>query len=400
MNEISRILIPLGAVFLVSLALEAVGRRTRLPRVTLLILFGIAAGPAGLAWIPTGFEQLYGLIAAIALGMIGFLLGGHLTRKRLRRLGRPAVWVSVMLVLVTYAVVALGLWSLGAALPLALIFAAIATATDPAATVDVINETGAKGHFPNLLEAVVAIDDIWGIIIFSLTLALVQGMLGNGGQADIMLHSAWDLGGAILLGMALGIPAAYLTGRLRDNNPILIEALGTVFLCVGLAFWLEVSYLLACVTLGCTVANRARHHKRPFHAIEGIEWPFLVVFFVLSGAMLQWQELKAMGVLGLGYVVFRIIGRIFGGYLSALPAWTWAVPLHWIGPAMLPQAGVALAMAIVSVQALPQYSQLLPVVIASTVFFELLGPIATGFSLARARRSGGGEMPEQPQGVE
>ena len=82
----------------------------------------------------------------------------------------------------------------------------------------------------------------------------------------------------------------------------------------------------------------------------------------------------------------RIIGRIFGGYLSAIPAWTRPVPLHWIGPAMLPQAGVALAMAIVSVHALPEYSQLLPVVIASTVLFELLGPIATRFALGRAGR--------------
>jgi NhaP-type Na+/H+ or K+/H+ antiporter len=382
-TENAHILIPLGALLLVSIALEALGRRTRLPRVTLLILFGFVAGPGGLGWIPESVEQWYPLIADMALGMIGFLLGGHLTRHHMRRMGVLVTWVSLVHVAVTYIVVAVGLSIVGVPLALALILAAIATATDPAATSDVITEADASGDFTELLQGVVAIDDAWGLILFSLTLVAAQMLLGTGSGLTLLQHGLWDLFGALILGVGLGLPVALVTGRLRDNKPVLVEALGAVLLCVGLARWLDVSYLLACVTLGCTVANFARHHKRPFNAIEDIEPPFVIIFFVLSGAMLGWQELQAIGWIGIGYILLRTLGRLVGGSLAALPVWARDLPIRWSGLAMLPQAGVALAMAFAAVHAIPEFAMVLPIVIASTVFFELLGPISTRITLTR-----------------
>jgi NhaP-type Na+/H+ or K+/H+ antiporter len=382
-TENAHILIPLGALLLVSIALEALGRRTRLPRVTLLILFGFVAGPGGLGWIPESVEQWYPLIAEMALGMIGFLLGGHLTRHHMRRMGVLVTWVSLVQVAVTYIVVAVGLSIVGVPLALALILAAIATATDPAATSDVITEADASGDFTELLQGVVAIDDAWGLILFSLTLVAAQMLLGTGSGLPALQDGLWDLFGALILGVGLGLPVAVVTGRLRDNKPVLVEALGAVFLCVGLARWLDVSYLLACVSLGCTVANFARHHKRPFNAIEDIERPFVIIFFVLSGAMLGWQELQAIGWIGIGYILLRTLGRLLGGSLAALPAWAQDLPIRWSGLAMLPQAGVALAMAFAAVHAIPEFAMVLPIVIASTVFFELLGPISTRITLTR-----------------
>jgi NhaP-type Na+/H+ or K+/H+ antiporter len=377
------ILILLGALLLASLALESLGRRTRLPRVTLLILFGFLIGPGGIGLIPVAVEQWYPLITDMALGMIGFLLGGKLTLHRLQRMGALVAWVSLLQVAVTYLVVAMGLSLIGVPLALSLLLAAIATATDPAATSDVIDEGHAEGKFTELLEGVVAIDDAWGLIVFSLTLVLVQIILGNGAGMALLQQGLWELAGALLLGLVLGIPVAILASRLHDNRPVLVEALGAVLLCVGLAHWLEVSYLLACVALGCTIANVARHHQRSFHAIEDIEWPFVIVFFVLSGAMLSWKDLLEAEYICLGYILLRIVGRLLGGRLAALPAWTRTMPLQWMGLAMLPQAGVAMAMAIVAVQAVPEFSVVLPVVIASTVLFELLGPVCTRIALIR-----------------
>lgn len=374
-------LLPLGGVLLASLALESIGRRTRLPRVTLLILFGIAVGPAGLQWLPENFEQWYPLVTVMALGMIGFLLGGHLTRDRIRRLGALVAWVSLLQVLVTYVIVALGLWLLGLDLSLALLFAAIATATDPAATNDVVEEFESESTFGELLQGVVAIDDAWGLIVFSLSLVVVHLLAGNGDGLLPLQVGLWDLGGALLLGIILGVPMAYASGRIHGDKPLLVEALGGVFLCVGLAEWLHVSYLLACVALGITVANLARHHRRPFRALEEIEWPFAILFFVLSGALLELADLAAVGLTGLAYIGLRVAGRLLGGWLAGIPAWTHVIPVRWMGPAMMPQAGVAMAMAIVAVQNFPEYDMILPIVIASTVIFELLGPLATGFAM-------------------
>jgi NhaP-type Na+/H+ or K+/H+ antiporter len=325
----------------------------------------------------------------MALGMIGFLLGGHLTRRQMQRMGVLVTWVSLVQVAATYIVVAAGLAIVGVPLALALVLAAIATATDPAATSDVIIEANASGDFTELLQDVVAIDDAWGLIVFSLTLVAAQMLLGTGSGLPLLQHGLWDLSGALILGVGLGVPVALVTGRLRSNKPVLVEALGAVFLCVGLARWLDVSYLLACITLGCTVANMARHHKRPFNAIEDVEQPFVIIFFVLSGAMLAWQDLQSIGWIGIGYILLRTMGRLLGGSLAALPAWARALPIQWTGFAMLPQAGVALAMAIVAVHAIPEFAAVLPIVIASTVCFELLGPIGTRITLVRV-----GDVPE------
>jgi Kef-type K+ transport system membrane component KefB len=176
---------------------------------------------------------------------------------------------------------------------------------------------------------------------------------------------------------------AYVTGRIRPGEPSLVEALGVVFLCGGIAIWLKVSFLLASMVLGCVVANLARHHIRPFHAIEGIEWPFMILFFVLAGASLQFETLFQIGLVGSAYIILRIIGRLLGGWIGG--AITHAKPLmrRWMGIALMPQAGVALGMALVTIEHRPDLGEIiLPVVIASTVLFELIGPVLTRIGLS------------------
>ena len=377
-------LISLGVIFLAGLVFDAVGRRTRLPRVTLLLVFGFAVGPAGLDLLPDITARWFPAVAEIALVMIGFLLGGELTRRALRERGLQVLVVSVTVVAVTFVIVGLGMMAIGAQAPVALLLAAIATATAPAATMDVVHSSGRGTPFSHFLTAVVAVDDAWGLIVFSFAFAL--GLLIQGdGASTVALHALWELAGALGLGVALGIPMAYLTGRIEPGEPTLFEALGLVFLCGGLALWLEVSFLLAAMTLGATVANLARHHTRPFHAIEGIEWPFMILFFVLAGAALDVSALGHAGTWLVAYLLLRVVGRLAGGWLAGWLPPRDATVRRWMGLALLPQAGVALGMALVASQRLPEVgAAILPVVVASTVVFELFGPLATRFALERA----------------
>ena len=134
-----------GALLLAGLALDALGRRTRLPRITLLVAFGAAIGPAGLGMLPIDAENWRQLTADLALTMVAFLLGGELSLTSLRRHGRAIIWVSLVVSLVTLAVMAGGLAALGAPLALALALAGVGVATDPAAIRDVVSETRADG---------------------------------------------------------------------------------------------------------------------------------------------------------------------------------------------------------------------------------------------------------------
>ncbi|MGD2125106.1 MAG: cation:proton antiporter [Desulfobacteraceae bacterium] len=389
MPERAQTFITLGILFLLGLLTDAIGRKTRLPRVTLLLIFGFAIGPGGLGFLTPKDGKWFSVVADMALIMIGFLLGEKLTLSSLRRHGRLVLGLSAAEAILTALVVLAGLLLIGVQLDIALLLAGIAPATDPAATTDVVFETKADGKFSRTLLGIVAVDDAWGLIVFSLMLTAAQAFSGRADILAPLMTGAWEIGGALLVGIVLGIPMAYLTGRVRAGEPTLVEALGVVFLCGGIAIWLEVSFLLASMVLGCIIANFARHHTRPFHAIELIDLPFMILFFVLAGASLETEMLSNIGLVGSAYVVLRVVGRFVGAWAGGAIGRAESLFSRWMGAALLPQAGVALGMALVATQRRPDLGEvILTVVVTSTVLFEIIGPVLTRIALVRM-----GEVP-------
>ena len=389
MELIPQILITLGALFLVGLLTDLLGRRTLLPRVTLLLLAGFAIGPSGLDVLPDFQEDWFPVVTDIALSMVGFLLGHALTMSSLQKRGKFVLWISIGAVLGTALTVLIGLLLLGIQPEVALILAGVALATDPAATTDVIRQTRSEGEFSKILQGVVAIDDAWGLIIFSFLLAIAQALYGNGDGLNILWLACYEIGGAVLLGLLLGILMAYITGRLEPGEPTQAEALGIVLLCGGLAEWLQVSFILAGMVLGATVANLAAHHRRPFTAIEGIEWPFMILFFILAGASLDMNSLQAISLLGIAYILLRLLGRIIGAWGGGIIGGANPVFQRWMGIALWPQAGVALGMALLASQHFPTLKNVvLPIAIGSTIIFELIGPVMTRKALVNVGESG------------
>jgi Kef-type K+ transport system membrane component KefB len=387
-DPIAIALLTLGMIFLAGLAADVIGRRTHLPRVTLLLLLGVCVGPLGFDLFPESSVEWFPFIADLALVMVAFLLGGELTLALLREHGRAVLVISLVVVAVTTVIVAAGLLALGWPLSVALLLAAIATSTDPAAVSDVVRETEARGPFTKTLLGVVAIDDAWGIAALSVALAVVVGIESPGAARVVALDGFVELAGAVLVGCALGVPLALLSGRVRTGEPTQAEALGGVLLCGGVALLLDVSFLLAAMTMGVVVANLGRHHRRTFRAIEGIEWPFLMLFFVLSGASLQVAELGTVATLTLAYVLLRVLGRIAGGWLgSHLSARSPST--RTVGVALLPQAGIAIGMALVVSQRVPEVGgAILTATVAGTIVFEIAGPILTRLVLVRSGESG------------
>ncbi|KPK12233.1 MAG: sodium:proton antiporter [Acidithiobacillales bacterium SG8_45] len=383
---IPQFLFTLGAILLLGLLTDAIGRRTFLPRVTLLLLFGILIGNEVLDLIPVFFSSRFELIANMALLMIGFLLGGKLTAENLRREGSQILWISITAAVGTTLVVMSILLLAGVPAQPAILLACIAAATAPAATVDLVIESGKSGRFGNVLMAIVALDDVWGLMLFSIGIAVVISMDGAGSGASPMLVAMKEIGGAIVLGAGIGFPAAYLTGRIKPGQPMLTEALGIVFVCGGIAIWLEVSFLIAAIVMGAIIANFARHHEYPFHEIEGVEWPLLAVFFILAGASLEFAAMKQIGAIGMIYIAARIVGKYLGAWIGSVASGADKVTRNWIGLAMLPQAGAAIGMALVAANQFPHYRQtLLAVVISSTIFFEIVGPVLTRIALRTTR---------------
>lgn len=382
--------ITLGLMFLLGLAAELLGRRTSLPRVTLLVLCGLVFGEAGLGWIELQSYATFDLIGTMALVMVGFLLGGKLKPQSLRRHGRVVVQLSLSVVLTTVLCMVVFLGLAGVPWPLVLVLAGIATSTDPIATIDVIEQASIDRDFAQTLHAVVAIDDAWGLIVFSLLAAFAVGMEGAQGSWALLSMGLWEIFGAILLGIVLGVPMGLLSGRIQRGEPTLVEALGIIFLAGGLAMAIGVSYLLTSMVLGMVVAMVARHHRRAFHEIAHVEWPIMVLFFIMAGASLPLSDLYQVGWLGCGYIALRILGRWLGGLLGLRGLEPDAVVRRWVGLALLPQAGIALGTALLAAQYLPAYRDtIMGVAVAATVVFELIGPPITALAVRRiaAQRS-------------
>lgn len=365
---------------LAGLAADSLGRRTPLPGVTILLCMGVAVGPAGLDLLPPAREAWFPIVSSIALVMIGFVIGGEFTRDRLREVGPTIVIIAVIQAAVTFAALAAGLLLLGFDRTISLALAGIGTATAPAATVAVVRELGAPGRFSRLLVGVVAVDDVVALTAFSMAMSATVGIQAGDAPLLIALH---EIGGAFVLGAVVGVPMALLTGRIRAGYPSLEEAIAIVLIIAGAANALGVSEILAAMVAGCMIANLASHHERPFSEIENIEQPFLVIFFLLAGASFAFDALAQTGLLGAAYIVLRTLGKVAGGWLGGRRAGLSGREAGWFGAALLPQAGVALGLALVAADRLPESTAILNTVIMATIVFELTGPIVTRAALGR-----------------
>lgn len=229
-------LILLGVILSLSIFADALANRTRLPRVSLLVLVGV-----GVAMVQQwgldqpGGQPLAGLsepLIHVALVMVAFLLGGELTLRRLRNIGALIMLLSLTVLMTGMAVVGVGLLLLGFPLVVAVSLAAISVATDPAEISETVHERGDTRLRARLLLGIVAIDDAWGILFFGLAMALLGWRLAGDGTLALLL-AGWELGGALVLGAIVGLPAAWLTGRLKPGEPTQVEAIAVILLLAG-----------------------------------------------------------------------------------------------------------------------------------------------------------------------
>jgi Kef-type K+ transport system membrane component KefB len=385
----------LGVFLLAGYGAYVGGPRIHIPRVTVLLLLGVVSGSSVLGLVPESVSEWMPFVSHMALGMVGFLLGESFVGKQLKEKGRVVIWISIGETLFAALLVFAALAAIGTPLVLCLLLAGIAPASAPAAILETIREGKAKGSLSDTLLGVVAIDDAWGVILFSILFVVAQGITGASAESSQLLAGLWEVFGAVAVGAVLGFPMAYLSGRVRKGEPALLEALGFVFLTSGIASVLEVSYLLSAMVLGAVVANWSRHHTRPFHSIDGVSEPFLAVFFILAGLKFEPETLAQLGLVGCAYIIARAAGLMAGGWTAGKLSNAPAVVQSRIGACLLPQAGVALGFALLVEQRLPDVGKsVLPLVIGTTVLFEITGPIVARWQLRRAGEitagSGGG----------
>ncbi len=380
----------LGFILFAGLLSAKLIKKIKLPAVTAYLLLGIFIGPSLLKLVPEGILGASGLISNIVLGIIAFGIGQNFSRYHLRRIGKTVVWISVLEACGAWILVTLIFYLiLRQPFYLSLLFGAIASATAPAATVMVMREYRAKGNFTDTLLGVVAIDDAWCLIIFAISLAISQAIYAHNLAAfflaKVFFSSLLSIFGAFILGAFLAIVLSVFYRFVRTPTELLILTLGIVFLNIGIAIWLNLSVLLANMFLGAALVNLNRYSFKFFDSLKIIDSPLFLLFFVLAGASLEINILGKLSIIGLSYLVFRVAGKILGASLGAKISNAATSVRKYLGFGLIPQAGVALGCALVAKSDFPQVGNMIfTTIVATTVIYELIGPLCTKYALRKA----------------
>jgi Kef-type K+ transport system membrane component KefB len=377
-------LLIIGIIFFIGLASDILGRKTPIPRVTFLIIIGILIGPSGINFLPEAFiSNWFTSITTVALGMVGFLLGQQFTLEFIKKIGKSVFYIASFKVLISFLLLSILLYLCGVSFEVSLILAAIASATAPAAIYEVVHELKINNKFTKTLLAIVAFDDILALFLFSLVLSFLT-FSSSSNLYEVFSLGVFEIIGSIVIGYIAGYPVAKITGRLSHGEPIMIEALGSVFIICGIALMFELSPILCAMAMGSAVATFATHHKTPFHAIKHIEWPFMVIFFLLAGASLNIESLLGVSFIGLVYIFGRVIGFYIGSRLGATISKSDESIKKLMGFALIPQAGVAIGMALMASQKIENTSDIiLPIILGTTVFFEIVGPFVARYIIKK-----------------
>ena len=325
--QVPTVIISVALMLFSGFLLTRITKLLRLPNVTAYIVAGILIGPYCLNLVPQRIIDGTDFLSDIALAFIAFSTGEFFKLSVLRRNGMKVVWITVMeAVLASVAVFVLTYWILGLELAFSIVLAALASATAPASTMMTIRQTGAKGDFVDTLLQVVALDDVVGLVLYSVAISVALASLeGAGGftfatlAKPILLNLlVMGLGGIFGLFMKLLMPSK----RSTDNK--LIISIALLFSFCGVCALLDVSPLLGCMAMGTVYTNIAENDKL-FKQLGYFSPPILLLFFVRSGMSFQLDALvSAEGalngipllVIGASYFIVRILGKYLGAWLG------------------------------------------------------------------------------------
>ena len=408
MSEIST-LISLSIALLAGLLLSRLAKLVKLPAVTAYLIAGVLIGPFVLgAFNVPGLgitnEQIPGfkIIADVALGFIAFSMGNEFRVSQLKKIGKQALVIGVVQALFTALVVDVALIIFHfikpdiLSLPVAIVLGAIATATAPAATLMVVKQYKAKGKLTDILLPVVALDDAVGLVVFAVSFGVARSL----GSSDvhilnIILEPLLEVVLSLGLGFVMGLLFTLCERYFHSRSKRMAVSVTFVLLTVGISLCtfeiggihIAFSSLLACMMLGTVFCNICDVSEELMDRADRWTAPILILFFVISGAELELSVFADIAIVfvGIAYIALRSLGKYFGARLSS--KWTKCDPgiIKYLGITLLPQAGVALGMAIKAANELPGDGSIIRnITLFAVLVYEIVGPFLTKIALTKS----------------
>ncbi|MBQ9565279.1 MAG: cation:proton antiporter [Synergistaceae bacterium] len=397
-------IITIAIMLLCGFALTRLTKLLKLPNVTAYIVTGILIGPYCWDLVPRAVAENTSFLPDIALAFIAFSTGQFFRFSALKGNGLRVMVITILEACVASLFVFIAAYGfLGMDLAFSAVLAALASATAPASTMMTIRQTGARGDFVNTLLQVVALDDVVGLLAYSIAisvaLATLAGQDGQSGGFDprnIVAPILLNLG-SLLLGAALGTFLKLLLPEKRSTDNRLIISVAVLFAFCGMCQIMGVSPLLGCMSMATVYINVTDDDKL-FKQLNYFSPPFLLLFFVRSGVCFDLGLLlhspsagagagASLLTLGVIYFLVRIAGKYVGAFLGCSLTHKSPLVRNYLGLALIPQAGVAIGLAELGARTLGGVTgnSLRTVILASSVLYELIGPGCAKLSLVLSR---------------
>jgi Kef-type K+ transport system membrane component KefB len=378
----------IAAAMLAGLLMTRITRLVHLPNVTAYLLAGVLIGPYVFSLVTQSTLDSFGIITECALGFIAFSIGDEFRIENLKAIGMPALIItmceSLCAVLFTMGITL----ALGFSPVICIMLGALSASTAPAATLLIVRQYKAKGPLTNMLLPVVAADDATGLIAYSICVSLAKGMVSHQAFSfyNTLILPLLSIFEAILIGGLLGFLLAFSHRFFRSHTNRMSLCIAAVILGSALADQLGISSLLLCMALGAVYVNIWNDTARILGCIDDWTYPLFMLFFVISGASLNLNALKSVGLIGVTYIIARFAGKYAGAMLGGTITKQPAVIKKNLGWTLMPQAGVAIGMATMVLRELPaEYSQVIQtVILCATLVYEIVGPLAAKSALKRA----------------
>ncbi|MBE6772696.1 MAG: sodium:proton antiporter [Ruminococcaceae bacterium] len=403
-------LLGLSIALMAGLFMSRVVKPLKLPAVTGYLIAGILIGPYCLGRLGitgVGFTSVdevtsLSILNDVALGFIAFAIGDEFRLEQLKHTGKQATIIGIFQAVATTLVVdgaLIGLhFILGEErLPLssAIILGAIASATAPAATLMVVRQYKAKGRLTNLLLPIVALDDAVGLIIFAVSFGVAKALVhGEFSLVSILVDPLAEIVFSLVLGAILGWFLSFSEKFFHSRSKRQAIVITAIFLAVALSklkfsigpVHIGFSPLLVCMMLGTIFCNVCDFSANLMEKTDRWTTPLFILFFVLSGAELEFSVFSDLSIIGIGviYIIARSLGKYFGAGISAKVSKCEPHIQKYLGITLLPQAGVALGMSITAMSIGESGIIIRNIVLFGVLIYELFGPTLTKIALTKA----------------
>ena len=402
-------LLVLSIAIFAGLMLSRLAKLAKLPAVTAYLVAGILVGPyvlgsfgvAGLGFISMEDIASYSVITDIALGFIAFSIGNEFRLGQLKKTGKQATIIGIFQAVITTLLVDLVLIGVHFLMPdklslsAAIILGAIASATAPAATLMVVRQYKAKGPLTDILLPVVALDDAVGLMLFAASFGVAKAF--RSGKVDVisvLIEPVLEIVLSLVLGIVMGVLFTFFEKFFHSRSKRLSMSVTFVFLTVALSMMkfeiggihIGFSSLLVCMMLGTIFCNICDFSEELMDRVDRWTAPLFVLFFVLSGAELELSVFAdvAIVVIGIVYILARSAGKYSGAFVSAKSVKCDDRIVKYLGITLLPQAGVALGMAMKAETIGPEGTIVANITLFAVLIYELIGPMLTKIALLKA----------------